>query len=155
MLRRPLPRHLPRALRRPLVVSASALLCLAGTAGVADAGQESLYAPSALVLSVTQGADADTGTVLRAVTLTCAPAPGGTHPAPEAACAELGAAFEGGSFDGLAASPDPARICPQHYDPVTVAVDGVWEGSRTAWRYTFGNGCSMGATLNGGAAFAF
>ncbi|WP_030748484.1 subtilase-type protease inhibitor [Streptomyces griseus] len=142
-------------LRRSLVVSASALLCLAGTVGTAAAGPDGLYAPSALVLSVTQGADADAGTVLRAVTLTCAPAAGGTHPAPEAACAELGAAFDAGSFDVLAASPDPARMCPQHYDPVTVAVDGVWEGSRTAWRYTFGNGCSMGAALDRGAAFAF
>lgn len=142
-------------LRRFAAVSASALLCVAGTAGVAEARTDSLYAPSSVVLSIGQGADPSTATVLRAVTLSCSPAAAGTHPAPEAACAELRATSLGGSFDGLLASPNPDRMCPQHFDPVTVNVDGVWEGSRTSWQYTFANACAMGATLNGGAAFSF
>ncbi|WP_055602883.1 subtilase-type protease inhibitor [Streptomyces aureus] len=142
-------------LRRFAAVSASALLCLVGTATVAEARTESLYTPSAVVLSISKGADASSATVLRAVTLSCAPTAAGTHPAPEAACAELKAGSRSGAFEGLLASPAPDRMCPQHYDPVTVSVDGVWEGSRASWQYTFGNACAMGVTLNGGAAFAF
>ncbi|GGY17231.1 subtilase-type protease inhibitor [Streptomyces tanashiensis] len=142
-------------LRRFTAVSASALLCLAGTAGIAEARTDSLYAPSAVVLSIGKGADAGSATVLRAVTLSCAPTAGGTHPAPEDACAELKATSPGGTFEGLLNSPDPDRMCPQHFDPVTINVDGVWEGSRTSWQYTFTNTCTMDATLNGGAAFAF
>ncbi|MET9724346.1 subtilase-type protease inhibitor [Streptomyces zaomyceticus] len=142
-------------LRRFAAASASALLCLVGTAGVAEAGTESLYAPSAVVLSISKGADASSAGVLRAVTLSCAPTASGTHPAPEAACAELKATSQDGAFTGLLASPAPDRMCPQHFDPVTVTVDGVWEGSRTSWQYTFANTCAMGVTLNEGAAFAF
>ncbi|MFF5787495.1 subtilase-type protease inhibitor [Streptomyces sp. NPDC012693] len=142
-------------LRGFAAASTSALLLLTGAAGVAEARTDSLYAPSALVLSVSEGADASAATVLRAVTLSCAPTAAGTHPAPEAACAELRATSPGGAFDGLLASPNPDRMCPQHFDPVTVSVDGVWEGTRTSWTHTFANTCTMGATLNGGAAFAF
>ncbi|WP_329274905.1 subtilase-type protease inhibitor [Streptomyces sp. NBC_00691] len=142
-------------LRRFAAISASALLCLAGTAGAAEARTDSLYAPSAVVLSISKGSDVSSAVVLRAVTLSCAPTAGGTHPAPEAACAELKATSERGAFDGLLTSPDPDRMCPQHFDPVTVTVDGVWEGSRTSWEYTFANTCTMGVTLNSGAAFAF
>ncbi|BFO18929.1 hypothetical protein SHKM778_53170 [Streptomyces sp. KM77-8] len=53
-----------------------------------------LYAPSALVLTVGHGVSAPTVTPERAVTLTCAPGPSGTHPAAGAACAEL--AYVGG-----------------------------------------------------------
>ncbi|MCD2462226.1 MULTISPECIES: subtilase-type protease inhibitor [unclassified Streptomyces] len=142
-------------LRRFAALSASALLCLVGTAGVAEARTDSLYTPSAVVLSISKGADASSSTVLRAVTLSCAPTAHGTHPAPEAACAELKAGSQDGAFGGLLALPAPDRMCPQHFDPVTVTVDGVWEGSRTSWQYTFGNACAMGVGLNGGAAFAF
>ncbi|MEV7571283.1 subtilase-type protease inhibitor [Streptomyces tanashiensis] len=142
-------------LRRFAAVSASALLCLAGTAGLAEARTDSLYTPSAVVLSIGKGADAASATVLRAVTLSCAPSAAGTHPAPEDACAELRATSPGGAFEGLLASPDPDRMCPQHFDPVVINVDGVWEGSRTSWQYTFTNACAMDATLNGGVAFAF
>ncbi|MFD5107906.1 subtilase-type protease inhibitor [Streptomyces cinereoruber] len=141
-------------LRRSVAISAAVLLCLVG-AGAAEAGSTSLYAPSALVLSVGKGDASGPVTVLRATTLSCAPVPGGTHPAPEAACAELEGGFAGGGFDGLLASPDPDRACPQHFDPVTVTLDGVWEGTRTSWQHTFSNACVMGTTLNGGEAFAF
>ncbi|RSS35063.1 subtilase-type protease inhibitor [Streptomyces sp. WAC08241] len=142
-------------LRRSAAISAATLLCLAGAAGTAEAGSTSLYAPSAVVLSVGKGTDSGAFTVLRAATLSCMPGPSGTHPAPKAACAELKAGFAGGGFEGLLASPNPDRACPQHFDPVTVTLDGVWEGTRTSWQYTFSNACVMGVTLNGGEAFAF
>ncbi|WP_246042587.1 MULTISPECIES: subtilase-type protease inhibitor [Streptomyces] len=133
-------------------VSAAALLCLAGATGMAEAQPASLYAPSALVFSVAKGDDANS-TVVRATTLSCAPSAQGTHPDPEAACEALKSTD--GTFDRLLAAPDPNRACPMHYDPVTVTADGVWQGSRVSWKHTFGNSCSMSATLNGNAVFSF
>ncbi|MFD5417811.1 subtilase-type protease inhibitor [Streptomyces sp. NPDC127069] len=120
----------------------TALTALAGT-GAADAaptGTQTLYAPSALVVSVTAGQDAAAGTVLRAVTLVCAPRPGGTHPSPAAACAELRA--NAASLDALAA-PRPDSACTREWNPVTVTADGVWQGRRMSWTYTFGNPCGL------------
>ncbi|MCX5195446.1 subtilase-type protease inhibitor [Streptomyces sp. NBC_00249] len=139
--------------RRFTAVSASAvLLCLAGASGVAQAQPTSLYAPSAMVFTVTQG-DAATDTVLRASVLSCTPTAKGTHPDPTAACGALKAT--GGAFERLLAAPDVDRACPMHYDPVTVTADGVWQGGRVAWKHTFSNACAMSATLNGNAVFAF
>ncbi|MEU3403292.1 subtilase-type protease inhibitor [Streptomyces sp. NPDC006670] len=120
----------------------TALTALAGTgaADAAPAGTQSLYAPSALVVSVTAGQDAAGGTVLRAVTLVCAPRPGGTHPSPAAACAELKA--NSGSLDALAA-PRPDAACTREWNPVTVTADGVWQGKRMSYTYTFGNPCGL------------
>ncbi|MBW5484161.1 subtilase-type protease inhibitor [Streptomyces bambusae] len=120
---------------------------------MAEAKPASLYAPSALVFAVASGDDAATGTVLRASTLSCAPSAQGTHPDPKAACAALKATD--GQFDGLLAAPNPDQVCPMHYAPVTVTVDGVWQGSRVAWKHTFANSCTMSATLNGNAVFSF
>ncbi|MFF4099281.1 subtilase-type protease inhibitor [Streptomyces sp. NPDC001903] len=138
---------------RLATVSAAALLCLAGATGVAEASPESLYAPSAMVFTITQGDDAATGTVLRATTLSCAYAAEGTHPAPRAACDALNAT--GGEFNRLLAAPNPDRACPMHYDPVTVTADGVWRGAHVAWKHTFSNACAMSATLNGNPVYAF
>ncbi|MDT9682454.1 subtilase-type protease inhibitor [Streptomyces sp. TRM76323] len=138
---------------RIAAVSAAALLTLAGASGVAQAQPSSLYAPSAVVLTVAKGGVEGEATVVRAATLSCAPTPRGTHPDPQAACAELAAAA--GDFGTLLASPDPDRVCPMHYDPVTVTVDGVWQGSRVSWKHTFSNACLMSATLNGTSLFAF
>ncbi|MFE9479024.1 subtilase-type protease inhibitor [Streptomyces spororaveus] len=138
---------------RIAVASAAALVSLVGTTGVAAAQPSSLYAPSALVLTVAQGDDAATSTVLRASTLSCAPTALGTHPDPRAACAALNST--GGALDRLLASPNPDRACPMHYAPVTVTADGVWKGSRVAWKHTFSNSCTMSATLNGNAVFSF
>lgn len=137
---------------RIAAVSAAALLSLAGVAGVAQAQPASLYAPSALVFTVAQGDDS-AATVVRASTLSCAPSAQGTHPDPKAACTALKAT--GGSLDRLLAAPDHGRACPMNYDPVTVTADGVWQGSRVAWKHTFSNACAMSATLNGNAVFAF
>ncbi|GAA4763883.1 MULTISPECIES: subtilase-type protease inhibitor [Streptomyces] len=114
----------------------------AGTAGAAPApapaGATSLYAPSALVLTVTAGDDAVDGTVLRAVTLECAPGARGSHPAPEDACGELRA--QAGGFDASVAL-DPDRACTKQWDPVTVTATGVWEGRHVSYSHTFGNPC--------------
>ncbi|MEV6950499.1 subtilase-type protease inhibitor [Streptomyces sp. NPDC051183] len=111
-----------------------------GAADAAPSGTESLYAPSVLVLSLTDGADADNGTVRRAVTLVCAPRPGGTHPSPAAACAELRA--HGPDLDALA-QPRSDAACTREWDPVTVAADGVWQGRRLNYTYTFANPCGL------------
>lgn len=136
---------------RIAAVSASALLVLAGTAGLAEAAPDSLYAPSALVLTVAQGDEQ--AAVVRASTLSCAPTAQGTHPDPQAACAALAATS--GSLDRLLAAPAPDRLCPLHYDPITVSADGVWEGERVTWRHTFSNTCAMSVTLGGHNVFAF
>ncbi|OEJ35102.1 SSI family serine proteinase inhibitor [Streptomyces subrutilus] len=136
---------------RIATVSAAVLLTLAGATGIAQAQPASLYAPSAVVLTVAQGEDADT--VERASTLSCAPTAQGTHPDPKAACTALAATA--GTFDTLLAAPDRNRACPMHYAPVTVTAEGVWQGSRISWKHTFSNACTMSATLNGNAVFAF
>ncbi|WP_371525707.1 subtilase-type protease inhibitor [Streptomyces sp. NBC_01283] len=129
---------------------------MSGTAGTAQAQPKAagagLYAPSSLVLAVGQGEEADTATMERAVTLTCAPKASGTHPAATAACAELRAV--GGEFAQLVGK-SPGAICTREWRPVVVTVDGVWEGKRVAWSTTFGNSCEMRASLAGGAALTF
>ncbi|MFF3014258.1 subtilase-type protease inhibitor [Streptomyces sp. NPDC057939] len=123
----------------------TAVTALAGTgaAGAAPAGTQSLFAPSALVVSLTAGEDVDSGTVLRAATLTCSPAPGGTHPDPAAACAELRA--NGPMLDALA-EPRPDVACTREWDPMTVTAVGVWEGRKLSYTYTFGNPCGLRAS---------
>ncbi|MEU6372371.1 protease inhibitor [Streptomyces sp. NPDC046909] len=130
----------------------AATLALTATAvcgpltGTALAAPASLYAPSALVLTVGHGESAALATPARAVTLNCAPTASGTHPAARAACAELRAA--GGDFDALGVPVDV--MCTKEYDPVVVTVDGVWQGRRVAYERTFANECvksSQGASL--------
>ncbi|MFF0449712.1 subtilase-type protease inhibitor [Streptomyces sp. NPDC004609] len=148
--------HAVRAARGGAVVTAAAALALGGAVtGSARAAEpvarpaaaSGLYAPSALVL--TAGKDASTS-VDRAVTLSCAPSAGGTHPAPEDACRELGAA--GGDFTALP-SALPYTMCTREWAPVTVTASGVWQGKRVDWSGTYNNGCEMQAAL--GAVFAF
>ncbi|MFF5975584.1 subtilase-type protease inhibitor [Streptomyces sp. NPDC012769] len=130
-------------------------LTLLGTSiagGTAEAAPASLYAPSALVLTVGAGESPATATALRAVTLTCAPTPGGTHPDPEAACAELAAAD--GDFDRLTVLPAD-RPCTREWDPVTVTGDGVWQGQRVSWEATYGNPCDFRARTAESAALSF
>ncbi|MFJ6940581.1 subtilase-type protease inhibitor [Streptomyces sp. NPDC101132] len=138
---------------RLAAVSAATLLCLAGATGAAEAAPASLYAPSAVVLTVTEGDDAAAGTVLRATVLSCAYTAEGTHPDPRAACDALDAT--GGELNRLVSAPASDRACPLYYDPVTVTADGVWRGSRLAWKHTFSNGCAMSAALNGNPLYAF
>ncbi|MFB9388457.1 subtilase-type protease inhibitor [Streptomyces coeruleoprunus] len=148
-------------LRRAAVcgaVAAMALTTLAPAASAAPAAAEArtdtraearLYAPSALVLTVAQGESAAYSTPLRAVTLTCMPSPGGTHPSPQAACDALREV--NGEFGALRS--DSQRACIKIYDPVVVTAQGVWEGQRVSFERTFGNSCVMGA--EGTSVFAF
>ncbi|WP_101258189.1 subtilase-type protease inhibitor [Streptomyces barkulensis] len=134
------------------VSTALAVTCLTGSAATAAASPaqpEGLYAPSALVLTVGEGEDPATATVLRATVLRCSPAPGGTHPAPAEACDELRSAD--GEFASLLEPGD--RMCPMVWDPVTVTADGVWEGRRVSYTHTFPNSCVMADTAP--AVFSF
>ncbi|MFJ5262240.1 subtilase-type protease inhibitor [Streptomyces sp. NPDC088387] len=97
----------------------------------------SLYAPSALVLTVGRGEAATAAAPERAVTLSCAPAPSGTHPAPGEACAEL--ADADGDFDALGS--ETGVMCTREYRPVVVTVSGVWQGQRVAYERVFSNDC--------------
>ncbi|GCB43568.1 protease inhibitor [Streptomyces sp. NL15-2K] len=108
-----------------------------------------LYAPSALVLTLGRGESAATTTPHRAVTLTCAPTASGTHPAANPACAELRAAD--GDLNALAVRGGVA--CTKEYDPVVVTVDGVWRGQRVSYERTFANECVK--TTYGSSVFAF
>ncbi|MER6631404.1 protease inhibitor [Streptomyces sp. NPDC000987] len=114
------------------------------------AAPASLYAPSALVLTVGHGTDAALASPQRAVTLSCAPTPSGTHPAPAQACAELRGAA--GDPDALGTADD-VLLCTRHYDPVVVTVDGVWQGRRVSYERTFANECVKNAY--GVSVFAF
>lgn len=119
---------------------------LTGAALAAPTGAPgSLYAPSALVLTVGHGSTAASATPERAVTLTCAPTASGTHPAAPLACAELRGA--GGDFDALTAGGD--IVCTREYDPVVVTADGVWQGKRVSYRRTFANDCVKNASVTG------
>ncbi|MBQ0995602.1 protease inhibitor [Streptomyces nigra] len=114
-----------------------------------DAAPASLYAPSALVLTLAHGDTAALASPARAVTLSCAPTASGTHPAPAAACAELRGL--NGDFDSLRASE--GVMCTKQYDPVVVTVDGVWQGKRVSYERTFANECVKGSF--GTSLFAF
>ncbi|WP_371789908.1 subtilase-type protease inhibitor [Streptomyces sp. NBC_01471] len=129
----------------------AAAACVTTLAGTAHAQSTSIYAPSALVLTVGRG-DETASTVVRAVTLSCAPQPRGTHPASQAACAELKAV--GGDLGLLSAVPTDQR-CSFLWAPVTVTADGVWQGRRVAWRATYGNACQMEAALSESSVFNF
>ncbi|WP_392674906.1 subtilase-type protease inhibitor [Streptomyces sp. LN785] len=124
-----------------------------GAIGVAQAQAAqptSLYAPSALVLSVGKSSGASV-TVQRAVTLSCAPRPSGTHPSPTAACADLLAVD--GEFARL--TTPPQRSCTRQWDPVVINATGVWQGRSVSWSTTFGNSCEMQASLTEGSVFGF
>lgn len=127
--------------------------CLAGLGGgVAHAdsvGADSVYAPSALVLTVGKGPDAATAAVQRAVVLNCAPKAGGTHPAAARACADVNSVD--GRFQELVAGGTPG-MCTRIWDPVVVTADGVWKGQRVSWQHTFANSCTRKA---GGSVFDF
>lgn len=118
----------------------------------AEAAPTTLYPPTALVLTVGKGERAATATIERAVTLTCSPTPGGTHPAPAAACSEL--ASVGGDLARLAALPSE-KPCTREWDPVVVTGAGVWQGERVNWSKRYGNMCELRARTSEVTVFAF
>ncbi|MFG2192452.1 subtilase-type protease inhibitor [Streptomyces sp. NPDC048639] len=137
-------------------VSALTVGLLAGTTGAAQAAPaeaNSLYAPSAMVLTVGKGNDAATSTVQRAVLLNCFPKAGGTHPAAAAACAELRSV--GGEFASLTVHEGPGPMCTKIWDPVVVTADGVWQGKRVSWSQTFANSCEMNGAMQEGSVYSF
>ncbi|MET9800231.1 subtilase-type protease inhibitor [Streptomyces sp. NPDC006368] len=129
-----------KLVKRAVVCGLAAAGALAPLTAAEAAGSDArLYAPSALVLTVSQGEDAATATPLRAVTLTCTPTAGGTHPVPREACRQLRAVE--GKFELL--KSDDQRPCIKIYDPVVVTAQGVWEGRRVDYARTYPNSCVM------------
>ena len=112
-----------------------------GTASAEPAQPRSLA--SALVLTVGYGSDAASADVQRAVTLSCRPAPTGTHPACAQACAELRAV--NGTFTDLRVATEPGRVCTKEWRPITLTAEGVWDGRRLTYEHTFANGCFKNA----------
>jgi hypothetical protein len=131
------------------VIAAAGLA--AATPSTAQADTTSLYAPSALVLTTASGEGSE-AVIQRAATLSCAPRAMGTHPSPASACAEL--RQTAGDFSTLLSDED-SRLCPMIYAPVTIGIEGVWQGQRVSWQQTFANGCKMAAATDTGALFAF
>ncbi|MFJ4846930.1 subtilase-type protease inhibitor [Streptomyces sp. NPDC088733] len=145
-------------MRFSAVSACLALVAAVGSAGVATgtaearpAGATSLYAPSAVVLSVGKGEDPATATMQRTVVLRCSPSPYGDHPDPVSACAELRSVQ--GDFAALTAGPSGVS-CTRIWDPVVVTADGVWEGRRVTFSRAFGNACMLrGSDTRGVFAF--
>ncbi|MER6997539.1 subtilase-type protease inhibitor [Streptomyces sp. NPDC000410] len=140
--------------RGAAAATAALVLTTVAAAGVAHARPAQptgLHAPSAMVLTVGKGEAAATSTVERAVTLSCIPTPGGSHPAPAAACGELDAV--NGEFGRL--SVKPTKACTRQWDPVTVTASGVWQGKRVDWSATYGNACEMQASMPEVSVYTF
>ncbi|AWW36245.1 protease inhibitor protein [Streptomyces sp. AS58] len=123
---------------------------LIGTAQAAPATTPaSLYAPSALVFTIGHGESAAGVTPERAVTLSCAPTPSGTHPDAVGACLELR-----GANGNLEAIESRTGVwCTRQYDPVVVRVSGVWQGEYVDYERTFSNECVKNSY--GTSVFAF
>ncbi|HLL33037.1 MAG TPA: subtilase-type protease inhibitor [Streptomyces sp.] len=136
--------------RRAATLALAATALAAPLSGTAQAAPATLYAPSALVLTVGHGETAAQATPERAVTLNCAPKPSGTHPAAASACAELRRV--GGDFAALEEN-ESGILCTREYDPVVVTVDGVWQGERVSYERVFANECVKNSS--GTSVFAF
>jgi Subtilisin inhibitor-like len=131
------------------IVSLTATAVCGPLAGAALAAPASLYAPSAMVLTIGHGESAALAAPERAVTLVCAPTASGSHPDAASACAELRLAE--GDFDALVPRAD--LMCTKQYEPVVVTAEGVWQGKRVSYERTFGNSCVK--DLYGSTVFAF
>ncbi|AJT68050.1 subtilase-type protease inhibitor [Streptomyces chattanoogensis] len=135
-------RYIPGALA---LGAALVLGSLATTAQAADTPAQTfrsggLYAPTELVMTVGQGETRETATVERAVTLSCTPRATGSHPNPQAACAQLRSLS--GDFTAVTGATTQ-RVCTKEWDPIVVTADGVWQGRRVSYTYTFANSCTM------------
>ncbi|MFD0008591.1 subtilase-type protease inhibitor [Streptomyces sp. NPDC127178] len=132
-----------------LVATVLAAAGIAAAAPSAHAGPDSLYAPSALVITTARGDGS--GAVGQAVTLSCTGRPMGTHPAPASACQEL--SQTAGDFNALVTDAGD-QPCIMIYAPVTVSIQGIWQGQRISWERTFTNACERQAALRGSTVFA-
>ncbi|MFE9023807.1 subtilase-type protease inhibitor [Streptomyces sp. NPDC007808] len=141
-----------RPMTRWAMTGALLTTAVAGPLSVpAHSAPASLYAPSALVMTVGQGEQAATATPERAVTVNCAYTTSGTHPAPRKACADLDRV--NGDFDRLATLRGNEQPCTREYRPIVVTVQGVWRGTRVNYEHTFANSCIK--ETQGASAFAF
>ncbi|MCH6163757.1 subtilase-type protease inhibitor [Streptomyces marispadix] len=142
-----------KALGTATAIAAGCLMSVGSGVAHADSVEaDSIYAPSALVLTVGRGTDSATAAVQRAVVLECAPRPRGTHPAAGRACGQL--ASVGGRFEQLVRTEgSTGAMCTRIWDPVVVTAEGVWKGQRVDWQHTFANPCTMKDT--GSSVFAF
>ncbi|GFE17868.1 subtilase-type protease inhibitor [Streptomyces glebosus] len=138
------------ALGAALVLGTLATTAHAVAAPAQPARTGGLYAPTALVLTAGQGESRATATVQRAVTLSCMPGATGSHPNPKAACAELRTVA--GDFNAVTTAPSD-RLCTREWNPFVVTADGVWQGKRVSYTYTFANSCAMADGI--GAVFDF
>ncbi|MFG2136945.1 subtilase-type protease inhibitor [Streptomyces sp. NPDC048650] len=138
------------ALGAALVLGSLATTAQAATTPAQPLRSGGLYAPTELVLTVGQGEDRATATVERAVTLSCMPRATGSHPSPKAACTQLRSVA--GDFNAVTGTVTE-RLCTKEWNPVVVTADGVWQGRRVSYTYTFANACTMNATQ--GSVFRF
>lgn len=107
-----------------------AVILLLAVTGTASATSSS---PSKLTLTV----GAPNGPTIT-VKLHCAP-PGGSHPQPKPACAELVAAE--GDFDALGGNQE-LMACTMEYRPVVASARGNWEGHPVYWKHKYSNNCT-------------
>lgn len=128
------------ALGAALVLGTLATTAQATAAPAQPARTGGLYAPTELVLTVGQGESRATATVQRAATLSCRPTATGTHPTPKAACTQLRAVS--GDLTKVTGAVSN-RACTREWSPIVVTADGVWEGRRVSYTYTYANSCVM------------
>ncbi|MEO3786263.1 SSI family serine proteinase inhibitor [Actinocorallia sp. B10E7] len=122
----------------------TAILVAAGACGTekAESGDStvptSASAPSARVTELTISLKKSPGSGARTWTLTCDP-PGGTHPEPKKACAQLAKQGE------KAFEPIPAdAVCTEIYGgPEQGTVEGTWRGIRVRAAYQRKDGCGL------------
>ncbi|UQA96278.1 subtilase-type protease inhibitor [Streptomyces halobius] len=138
------------ALGAALVLGTLATTTQATAAPTQPTRTAGLYAPTELVLTVGKGESRATSTVQRAVTLSCRPTATGTHPDPKAACAQL-RTVSGDLTKVTGVVTD--RMCTKEWNPIVVTADGVYEGRRVSYTYTFSNACTM--TDGKGQVFEF
>ncbi|MGK5548011.1 subtilase-type protease inhibitor [Streptomyces sp. URMC 127] len=132
------------------LLAAGTTTASAAPAPAPAAQTQSLYAASALVLTVGHGANSREASVDRAVTLTCFPKATGSHPDAKGACAALRAA--GGDFEKITTIKS-GTACTREWNPSVVTADGVWEGQRVRFERTFANPCE--AKAGKGTLFEF
>lgn len=120
--------------RLPVVAALACPLLLSGCGSDEPATTASSEPTTSLEISVSEDGTTDT----QAWSLTCGPT-GGTHPAPEDACAFLAET----STDPFApVSPD--MMCTEIYGgPQTARVTGQWEGEEVDAEFSRTNGCEI------------
>ncbi|MGE7436548.1 SSI family serine proteinase inhibitor [Kitasatospora sp. NPDC001175] len=120
---------------RRLAASAAAALVAVTTLSVSPAPAVPAAESSFFQLYVVRDAD---DTAVEDYFLTCKP-DGGSHLAPERACAALTIAE--GDINRLAG--DRHRTCPDVQDPVTATAYGDWNGQQVTWQKTFTSLCRL------------